>query len=103
MLDGWAGSGTDPGIGKKFLNPSPGFGGSCFQKDILNLVYLCKSVGLDDVECKSVGLDDVAEYWNQVVVMNDYQKERFAKKVCRRDRLLLGDKPNVLCVLALTG
>jgi len=63
--------GTDPGIGKKFLNPSPGFGGSCFQKDILNLVYLCKSVGLDDV----------AEYWNQVVVMNDYQKERFAKKI----------------------
>jgi len=63
--------GTDSRIGKKFLNASVGFGGSCFQKDILNLVYLCESFGLPEV----------AEYWNQVVKMNDYQKERFARRM----------------------
>merc|ERR1711990_1067457 len=56
------------GIGPKFLKASVGFGGSCFQKDILNLVYLCRSFGLPEV----------AEYWHQVIVMNDYQKNRFA-------------------------
>lgn len=65
--------GMDKRIGNRFLNASVGFGGSCFQKDILNLVYLCESFGLPDV----------AEYWNQVVKMNDYQKERFAKKMIR--------------------
>mmetsp|Transcript_22957 Transcript_22957/g.91049 ORF Transcript_22957/g.91049 Transcript_22957/m.91049 type:complete len:472 (-) Transcript_22957:529-1944(-) len=65
--------GTDPRIGPKFLQASVGFGGSCFQKDILNLVYLCESYGL--TEC--------AEYWNWVVKMNDYQKSRFAKNVVR--------------------
>merc|ERR1719181_2288347 len=60
--------GTDPRIGPKFLQASVGFGGSCFQKDILNLVYLCRSFGLR--EC--------AEYWQQVINMNDYQKHRFA-------------------------
>jgi UDPglucose 6-dehydrogenase len=63
--------GLDHRIGEKFLNPSPGFGGSCFQKDILNLVYLCKFYGLDEV----------AEYWHQVVKINDYQKDRFAQKI----------------------
>jgi UDPglucose 6-dehydrogenase len=63
--------GMDARIGKKFLNASVGFGGSCFQKDILNLVYLCETYGLD--EC--------AAYWNQVIVMNDYQKKRFSEKV----------------------
>jgi UDPglucose 6-dehydrogenase len=63
--------GMDHRIGSKFLKASVGFGGSCFQKDILNLVYLCKFYGLNEV----------AEYWHQIVKINDYQKERFAQKV----------------------
>lgn len=63
--------GTDYRIGKHFLKSSVGFGGSCFQKDILNLVYLCRTFGLD--EC--------AEYWHQVIKMNDFQKERFARNI----------------------
>lgn len=63
--------GMDDRIGKRFLQPSVGFGGSCFQKDILNLVYLCETYGLN--EC--------AAYWNQVVLMNDYQKKRFSEKI----------------------
>jgi len=63
--------GSDDRIGSKFLKSSVGFGGSCFQKDILNLVYLCETYGLN--EC--------AAYWNQVVVMNDYQKKRFSKNM----------------------
>ena len=63
--------GMDHRIGPHFLKASVGFGGSCFQKDILNLVYLCKFYGLDEV----------AEYWHQIVKINDYQKERFAKKI----------------------
>ena len=65
--------GTDRRIGRAFLNASVGFGGSCFQKDILNLVYLCESFGLPEV----------ADYWRQVIIMNDYQKERFAKNMVR--------------------
>ncbi len=63
--------GTDSRIGPKFLNASVGFGGSCFQKDILNLAYIC--------ECH--GLQEVADYWYSVVGMNDYQKSRFVKRV----------------------
>lgn len=63
--------GMDDRIGKRFLQPSVGFGGSCFQKDILNLVYLCETYGLN--EC--------AAYWNQVILMNDYQKKRFSEKI----------------------
>ena len=63
--------GMDHRIGPKFLKASVGFGGSCFQKDILNLVYLSKYYGLDEV----------AEYWHQVVKINDYQKNRFATKI----------------------
>ncbi|MDC3238795.1 nucleotide sugar dehydrogenase [Flavobacteriaceae bacterium] len=63
--------GMDHRIGPYFLKASVGFGGSCFQKDILNLVYLCKYYGLDEV----------AEYWHQVVKINDYQKDRFAQKI----------------------
>ena len=63
--------GIDQRIGRRFLNSSIGFGGSCFQKDILNLVYLCETYGLN--EC--------AEYWNQVIIMNDYQKKRFTEKM----------------------
>ena len=65
--------GMDSRIGPKFLKSSVGFGGSCFQKDILNLVYIAKSLGLDEV----------SEYWNQVVKINDYQKERFAKNIMK--------------------
>jgi len=63
--------GMDHRIGPHFLKASVGFGGSCFQKDILNLVYLCKYYGLDEV----------AEFWHQVVKINDYQKNRFAQKI----------------------
>ena len=63
--------GMDRRIGPHFLKASVGFGGSCFQKDILNLVYLCKHYGLEEV----------AEYWHQVVKINDYQKNRFAQKI----------------------
>ena len=63
--------GMDHRIGPHFLKASVGFGGSCFQKDILNLVYLCKHFGLEEV----------AEYWHQVVKINDYQKDRFAQKI----------------------
>ena len=59
--------GMDCRIGDKFLNASIGFGGSCFKKDILNLVYICRSLGLDEV----------ADYWEGVIKINDYQKERF--------------------------
>ena len=63
--------GSDSRIGPKFLKASVGFGGSCFQKDILNLVYLCRHFGLPEV----------ADYWEQVIIMNDYQKHRFAKMI----------------------
>jgi len=63
--------GMDTRIGPKFLQASVGFGGSCFQKDILNLVYIAKSHGLSEV----------ADYWEQVIIMNDYQKRRFANKI----------------------
>lgn len=63
--------GTDSRIGPKFLKSSVGFGGSCFQKDILNLVYLCEHFGLPDV----------AAYWNGVIEMNDYQKHRFGRRI----------------------
>lgn len=63
--------GTDSRIGPKFLKSSVGFGGSCFQKDILNLTYLCGHFGLPEV----------ASYWSQVVEMNDYQKERFVGRI----------------------
>jgi UDPglucose 6-dehydrogenase len=65
--------GTDSRIGPKFLKASVGFGGSCFQKDILNLVYISRSFGLTEV----------ADYWEQVIIMNDHQKRRFAFNVVR--------------------
>jgi len=63
--------GMDSRIGPKFLKSSVGFGGSCFQKDILNLVYIAKSYGLQEV----------ADYWEQVILMNDHQKRRFARNI----------------------
>ena len=63
--------GSDSRIGPKFLKSSVGFGGSCFQKDILNLSYLCRHFGLPEV----------AHYWDQVIIMNDFQKERFVQRI----------------------
>lgn len=63
--------GTDSRIGNKFLNASVGFGGSCFQKDILNLCYVCETMGLTTV----------SDYWKTVVSMNDYQKQRFVERI----------------------
>jgi UDPglucose 6-dehydrogenase len=65
--------GRDSRIGPKFLKASVGFGGSCFQKDILNLTYLCESFGLPEV----------ASYWAGVVAMNDWQKKRFASQIVK--------------------
>jgi UDPglucose 6-dehydrogenase len=66
-------AGRDARIGSRFLKASVGFGGSCFQKDILNLVYLCEHYGLSEV----------ARYWESVVQINDWQKDRFVKKIIR--------------------
>jgi UDPglucose 6-dehydrogenase len=63
--------GMDSRIGARFLNASIGFGGSCFEKDILNLVYLCRLYGLDEV----------ADYWESVVNINRYQQERFIRNM----------------------
>ena len=65
--------GMDTRIGSKFLKASVGFGGSCFQKDILNLVYISKSLGLEKV----------ANYWYQVIEINNHQKYRFAKNILK--------------------
>ncbi len=66
--------GKDRRISSGFLKASVGFGGSCFKKDLLNLVYLCRHYGLEEV----------AEYWHQVVKLNDYQMNRFADRIIRR-------------------
>jgi len=66
--------GTDSRIGPKFLQSGPGFGGSCFQKDILNLVYLCRHFGLPEV----------ADYWEQVVTLNTWQQHRIARLVVQK-------------------
>lgn len=66
-------AGSDSRIGRKFLRASVGFGGSCFQKDILNLVYLSEHYGLKEV----------AEYWRQVVTINNWQKRRFVEAMIR--------------------
>ena len=65
--------GTDSRIGPKFLKASVGFGGSCFQKDILNLVYICKTLGLNEA----------ADYWEQVIIMNNHQRSRFARQIVK--------------------
>jgi UDPglucose 6-dehydrogenase len=65
--------GMDSRIGPKFLQASVGFGGSCFKKDILNLVYISRSLGLKEV----------AEYWHQVILMNTYQRDRFVKNMIK--------------------
>ncbi|MBN1761203.1 MAG: UDP-glucose 6-dehydrogenase [Chitinispirillaceae bacterium] len=65
--------GMDGRIGNRFLKASVGFGGSCFKKDILNLVYICEKYGLTEV----------AQYWENVVAINDYQKQRFVETMLR--------------------
>ena len=72
----------DSRIGSKFLNASVGFGGSCFKKDILNLVYLCEYYNLPEV----------GRYWEQVVLMNEYQKKRFTHKIIKNMFNTLADK-----------
>ena len=74
--------GMDSRIGSKFLKASVGFGGSCFQKDILNLVYIAKSFGLNEV----------ADYWEQVIIMNDYQKRRFSRNIVKTLYNTVADK-----------
>ena len=74
--------GTDSRIGPRFLKASVGFGGSCFQKDILNLVYLCEHFGLPEV----------AKYWEQVVIMNDHQKRRFSTRIVKKMFNTVSDK-----------
>ena len=63
--------GMDSRIGSSFLKTSVGFGGSCFQKDILNLVYIARSLGFEKV----------ANYWEQVIIINQHQRDRFSKKI----------------------
>ncbi|KAI7693607.1 UDP-glucose 6-dehydrogenase [Sarcoptes scabiei] len=65
--------GSDSRIGSQFLKASVGFGGSCFQKDILNLIYLSEHLNLKEV----------ADYWYQVIAMNDFQKKRFAQRILK--------------------
>jgi UDPglucose 6-dehydrogenase len=74
--------GMDTRIGSKFLKPSVGFGGSCFQKDILNLVYISRSYGLTEV----------ADYWDNVLKINDFQKYRFADAILESLNNTLSDK-----------
>ena len=73
MLEVAKAIGMDSRIGPKFLQVSVGFGGSCFQKDILNLVYIAKSLGLKEV----------ADYWHQVILINNHQRDRFAKNIIK--------------------
>lgn len=74
--------GMDSRIGSKFLNASIGFGGSCFKKDVLNLVYLCRSYGLHEV----------ADYWASVVRINAYQQDRFIMNMLKAMFNTLADK-----------
>jgi len=78
--------GTDSRIGAKFLNASVGFGGSCFKKDILNLVYICEHYGLNEV----------ARYWESVVMMNEYQQQRFITTMIKVMFNTVADKRIVL-------
>jgi UDPglucose 6-dehydrogenase len=82
-----ASMGLDPRIGNKFLKAGIGFGGSCFKKDVLSLVYLAESMGLPEV----------GEYWRQVVTMNEYARDRFTSRVVRcLNNTLVGKKVVVL-------
>ncbi|CAM1510858.1 Fc.00g083710.m01.CDS01 [Cosmosporella sp. VM-42] len=79
--------GVDPRIGNKFLMAGIGFGGSCFKKDVLNLVYLADTMGLPEV----------GEYWRQVVKMNEYARDRFTNRVIKcLNNTLVGKKVTIL-------
>lgn len=79
--------GVDPRIGNKFLVAGIGFGGSCFKKDVLNLVYLADTMGLPEV----------GEYWRQVVKMNDYARDRFTNRIIKcLNNTLVGKKVTIL-------
>ncbi|KAI0114337.1 UDP-glucose/GDP-mannose dehydrogenase family, central domain-containing protein [Nemania sp. FL0031] len=79
--------GSDARIGDKFLRAGIGFRGSCFKKDVLGLVYLADSLGLREV----------SEYWQQVVAMNKYQRDRFSQRVVRcLNNTLVGKKATLL-------
>ena len=82
--------GTDSRIGDKFLIPGPGFGGSCFQKDIFNLVYLSSYFGLDEV----------ANYWEQVVLINNWQKKRISNLIIKNLFGTVSDK--IICILGFS-
>ena len=82
--------GTDTRIGDKFLNPGPGFGGSCFQKDIFNLVYLSSYFGLHEV----------ANYWEQVVLINNWQKKRISNLIIKNLFGTVSDK--IICILGFS-
>ena len=74
--------GMDNRIGSKFLEAGPGFGGSCFKKDILSLIYICKTLGLNEV----------ASYWQQVISMNSYQQKRIVKRILEKSFNTLSNK-----------
>ena len=74
--------GTDHRIGSEFISPGPGFGGSCFKKDILNLVYLCSYFGLSEV----------SDYWSQIIKINDWQQKRISKLITEKLFGSLADK-----------
>jgi UDPglucose 6-dehydrogenase len=81
--------GTDKRVGPYFLKASVGFGGSCFGKDLLGLIYLCESFHLTEA----------AEYWRQVLKMNEHQKLRFAKLIVRR--MFDNVKGKAICIYGL--
>jgi len=74
--------GTDPRVGQHFLQASLGFGGSCFKKDVLNLVYIARSKGLTEV----------ADYWESVIKMNEHQQDRLVRRLSKRLFGTLKDK-----------
>ncbi len=74
ILDVSKSIGADKRIGEKFLSPGPGFGGSCFKKDILNLVYICNFYGLREV----------AEYWEKVLDINEWQQKRICHNIVNK-------------------
>ncbi len=82
--------GFDKRIGKLFLNSGPGFGGSCFKKDILNLVYICDHYGLHTV----------SRYWNEVLRINVWQQKRISSIIVEKLFGTISDKKITILGLA---